>query len=161
MAKKRKRGRPRKITPQLVNRILAKLAIGLTKEQACAACGIALQSFQEAEDWSDFPGLRAKATAARAAYLLQRIEKEPFGWKRFAWLLEHNKAYANQFEDTGTRELLRLQLNQQNNFNQETVQPGAIMLVGEELDKARARLEETKLRQARRLNDVIDQHRDE
>ena len=84
---KKKRGRPTKATPALVEAILADIARGLTREQACAFNGVSASALREWE--KRFPDLRAKAQGLRKAALLQRIESSS-DWKAAAWLLERN-----------------------------------------------------------------------
>jgi transposase len=86
-SEKRKRGRPTKATPKLIEAILADIATGLTREQACACNGVSVSALREWE--KRFPDLRAKTQGLRKAALLQRIENSS-DWKAAAWLLERN-----------------------------------------------------------------------
>ena len=109
---KRKIGRPTKASPERIQGILASIARGLTREQACAVNDVSDEAFTQWERRPEFLGLREKALGARANLLLSKIESEPAGWQRFAWLLERPKSFRDQFADP-----LKLHIgSQQNNY---------------------------------------------
>jgi hypothetical protein len=68
-SEKKKRGRPTKATPKLVEAILTDIATGLTREQACAFNGVSITAFREWEKRPEFPDLRARSEAARIKFL--------------------------------------------------------------------------------------------
>jgi hypothetical protein len=89
-----------KATPARIKAILRDLALGLTREQACAANGCSLDAFQAWEKRPEFADLRAKAQAARIKYLLKAKDqaiRQKLDWKGIAWDLE--KAFRSQFGD--------------------------------------------------------------
>jgi hypothetical protein len=96
---KRKRGRPLKATPQLIQAVLDDLARGLNREWACAMNGCSHDQWQEWEKRPEFAGLRARAIGTRVKYLVSRLEVEenPAISKSLQWLLERTKSYDNQF----------------------------------------------------------------
>ena len=96
---KRKRGRPIKATPQLIEAVLGDLARGLNREWACAVNGCSHDQWQEWEKRPEFAGLRARAIGTRVKYLLSRLEVEenPAIAKSLQWLLERIRSYENQF----------------------------------------------------------------
>jgi hypothetical protein len=100
--RQRKRGRPTKATPERIEAILADIANGLTKEQACACNGVSATSFRKWEERPEFPDLRARAQGlrikARLAKLEAAAESGNSAWKSYAWELE--KIYRHQFGDT-------------------------------------------------------------
>jgi hypothetical protein len=101
----------RKATPALIKAILADLARGLTRRQACAANGIGETTLREWEKRPEFGDLRARTEAVRINYALSRIEQcnEPRrkgDWKRWAWFL--TKTFPKQFGDDPTSPLIRL-----------------------------------------------------
>jgi hypothetical protein len=95
----------RKATPALIKAILADLARGLTRRQACAANGIGETTLREWEKRPEFGDLRAKTEAVRIKYALQKIEecndpRKRGDWKRWAWFL--TKTFPKQFGDDPT-----------------------------------------------------------
>jgi len=110
---KRKVGRPTKATPELLEAILADMALGLTEEEACALSGIDDATFYRWKQRPEFRNLRARAAAVR---IKERLAKKDAAaaagnscWKSYAWDLE--KVYRNRFGED------KLTLNaQQNNF---------------------------------------------
>jgi hypothetical protein len=107
--------RARKDSPEVIESILADLARGLTRSQACAAAGINQETFAQWERRPEYPDLRAKAEAARIKYVLDKIESCDFStgggdWKRWKFFLE--KAFPKQFGDDPAM----LMALQQNNF---------------------------------------------
>ena len=111
MASKGKR-RLTKATPERIEAILADIANGLTKEQACACNGVSATSFRKWEQSAEFPDLRARAQGLRIKALLAKLEAAAeagnSAWKSYAWELE--KIYRNQFGD------LALTIFEQNNY---------------------------------------------
>ena len=96
---KRKRGRPTKATPKLIQAVLDDLARGLNREQACAVNGISHDQWEVWERRPEFPGLRAKAVGTRIKSLVTRLEQEenPAVARSIQWLLERTKSYENLF----------------------------------------------------------------
>lgn len=98
------KGKPRltKTTPERIEAILADIANGLTKEQACACNGVSATSFRKWEERPEFPDLRARAQGLRIKALLAKLEAAAesgnSAWKSYAWELE--KIYRQQFGDT-------------------------------------------------------------
>jgi hypothetical protein len=139
----RKRGRPTKANPELIESVLADIALGLTREMACVANGISLNTWQAIEKRKQYPGLRARALAARIKYLLQAMEENRgFGnWKVYAWMLERTKAYEGQFADPSGP---KIAIVNQHNDNR------GIYVAGPELEEARTRLDQVKERQRER-----------
>ena len=82
-----------------IEAILADIANGLTKEQACACNGVSATSFRKWEERPEFPDLRARAQGLRVKALLAKPEAaaEAGGsaWKSYAWELE--KFIANNY----------------------------------------------------------------
>ena len=91
-----------KATPERIEAILADIANGLTKEQACACNGVSATSFRKWEERPEFPDLRARAQGLRIKALLAKLEAAAesgnSAWKSYAWELE--KIYRHQFGDT-------------------------------------------------------------
>lgn len=138
----RKRGRPTKASPELIESVLADIALGLTREMACASNGISLNTWQAIEKRKQYPGLRARALATRIKYLLQAMEENRgFGnWKVYAWMLERTKAYEGQFADPSGPKIA-IGVTQNNH---------PVCLVGDQLEEARTRLDQVKERQRER-----------
>lgn len=89
MAKaKNKGGRPRKMTPEKMREVLAILAVGGTRLDAAAYCGVSDQNIRDAAKWDpDFGAELEKADAAGKVHHLKRIRNaEP--WQASAWYLE-------------------------------------------------------------------------
>ena len=112
--RQRTRGRLTKATPERIEAILADIANGLTKEQACACNGVSATSFREWERRAEFPDLRAKAQGLRIKALLAKQEAaaqagDQWRWKHYTWSLE--KIYRNQYGDSAA-----LVLYEQNNY---------------------------------------------
>jgi uncharacterized protein YfiM (DUF2279 family) len=112
--RQRKRGRLTKATPERLEAILADIANGLTKEQACACNGVSATSFREWERRAEFPDLRAKAQGLRIKALLAKQEAaaqagDQWSWKHYTWSLE--KIYRSQYGDSAA-----LVLYEQNNY---------------------------------------------
>jgi hypothetical protein len=107
------KGKPRltKTTPERIEAILADIANGLTKEQACACNGVSATSFRKWEERPEFPDLRARAQGLRIKALLAKLEAAAESgnstWKSWAWEVE--KLYRTQFGD-------EIMFAQQNNF---------------------------------------------
>jgi hypothetical protein len=96
MKKRRRRGRPSKATPALINRVLSWMAKGMTKEMACSYCGISRSTFSEWERRPEFPDLRARCEGVRFADILAKAEAADFfEFKKWAWFLE--RRYPKQF----------------------------------------------------------------
>jgi hypothetical protein len=112
MGPKGKRNRLTKATPERIEAILADIANGLTKEQACACNGVSATSFRKWEQREEFPDLRARAQGLRIKVLLAKLEAAAeagnSAWKSYAWELE--KICRNQFGD------LALTIFEQNNY---------------------------------------------
>ena len=110
---KKKRGRPTKATPKLIEIILADIAQGRTREQACARNGVSVSAFRDWEQRPEYSDLRSRAEAARIKYILSKIEqcdsKTGGDWKRYQWFLKCK--FPQQF---GDQPMIALQ---QNNFN--------------------------------------------
>ena len=110
--RQRTRGRLTKATPERIEAILADIANGLTKEQACACNGVSATSFREWERRAEFPDLRARAQGLRIKALLAKLEAAAeagsSAWKSYAWELE--KIYRSQFGD------LAVTIFEQNNY---------------------------------------------
>lgn len=103
-------------TKELIEAILADLARGLTKAQACAANGITDRTLRNWEKRKEFPDLKDKADAIIIKDMLKKIEqcnnpREEGDWKRWQWLLQ--KRFPKQFGDDPM--LLAMQ---QNNYYQ-------------------------------------------
>jgi hypothetical protein len=143
-----RRGRPTKATPKLIESVLADIAVGLTREWACAAHGISHKTWSNWEKRKNFPHLRARAIGTRIKYLLSRLDKEtnPAVSKSIQWMLERTKSFEGQFTDpTGPRVVVGVT---QNNH--------PVCLVGDSLEEARARLDAVVERQrARALRSAI------
>jgi hypothetical protein len=112
--RQRKRGRPTKATHERIEAIMADIANGLTKEQACACNGVSLSAFNGWEKLPEFGDLRAKAQGLRIKALLAKQEAaaqagEQWCWKHYTWSLE--KIYRNQYGDSAA-----LVLYEQNNY---------------------------------------------
>jgi hypothetical protein len=110
--KKRRSSRPTKATPARIKAILRDLALGLTREQACAANGCSVDAFQAWEKRPEFHDLRAKAQAARIKYLLKAKDqaiKNKLDWKGIAWDLE--KAFRSQYGDPSPSAGINVQQN--------------------------------------------------
>jgi hypothetical protein len=139
---KAKRGRPTKASPQLIEAVLADIAVGLTRGWACAAHGISDKTWSNWEKRKDFPMLRARTTGTRVKYLLGRLEKEtnPGVARSIQWMLERTKAYENQFADpSGPKVVVGVTQNNQ-----------PVCLIGDQLEEARTRLDAVKERQRER-----------
>lgn len=112
MGPKGKRNRLTKATPERIEAILADIANGLTKEQACACNGVSATSFRKWEQRAEFPDLRARAQGLRIKALLAKLEAAAeagkSAWKSYAWELK--KIYRNQFGDQA------LTIFEQNNY---------------------------------------------
>jgi hypothetical protein len=111
---KKKRGRPTKATPKLIEAILADLAHGLTREQACACNGVSVSALRDWEQRPEFSDLRARAEASRIKYVLTQIEqcdsKTGGDWKRWQWFLQC------KFPEQFGAQVKATILAQQNNF---------------------------------------------
>src|SRR5215469_1812417 len=111
---KAKVGRPTKATPKLIDAILADLANGMSREQACACNDVSIGTFREWEKRPEFPDLRAKAQGLRIKALLALQEAaaqagEQWRWKHYTWSLE--KIYRRQYGDSA-----ELVIYEQNNY---------------------------------------------
>jgi hypothetical protein len=109
---KRKVGRPSKATPERIEAILADIASGLTREQACAYNGVSITRFREWEKKPEFPQLRACAEAARIKALQAKIDKcgaYSGDWKRFSFYLE--RTFPQQFGDPNKVQIFAQQNN--------------------------------------------------
>jgi hypothetical protein len=102
-------GRPTKAAPELLEKILEALARGFSREEACAMNHVSADVLENWEKKPEFPGLRARAKAARKEGLLQKIERSE-EWKSAAWLLERN--YKEEFG----RDSVNVLNMQQNNY---------------------------------------------
>ena len=99
--KKRKRGRPTKLTPELINRLGQFLRKGHFTTFACAQCGITTRSFSYwmvsggADEENERDTIHAdffltikKSEAEAEDQALQRIRDGAFNWQSAAWFLE-------------------------------------------------------------------------
>ena len=99
---KRKIGRPTKATPERIEAVLADMARGFNREQACAHNGCSHDQWQEWEKRPEFPTLRHRAEAQRINYLINAIEaavRSKLDWRAYWVQLERLKAYRDQFGD--------------------------------------------------------------
>jgi hypothetical protein len=96
MKNKRKRARPTKATHGLLKAVLADIARGLNRADACRVNGVSISTWKELEKRSEFPQLRAKATANRILFLIEQVEKSDHkSFKEWSWLLE--RTFPDQF----------------------------------------------------------------
>ena len=86
-------GRPTKRTPEVVAKIAAAIAIGLTDEEAAVLAGINPDTMTEWRKDPEFSGAIKKATAQRLLLRLERIEAGEPGWQGTAWALERLYPY--------------------------------------------------------------------
>ena len=78
-------GRPTKRTPEVVAKIAAAIAIGLTDEEASLLAGINPDTMTEWRKDPEFSGAIKRATAERLLLRLERIEAGEQGWQGTAW----------------------------------------------------------------------------
>ena len=81
-------GRPTKRTPEVVARIAAAIASGLTDREAGLLAGIRHDTMTEWRKDPEFSEAIEKATAQRLLQRLWRIEAGEQGWQGTAWALE-------------------------------------------------------------------------
>lgn len=102
--KKRKVGRPAKITLALVEFIGELIALGMTEEQACAANRVSHKSFESAKRRKpEFAGAIKNAQADFLAAGLRDIRAGKAGWQGAAWILE--RRHKPQFNRTDNHAL--------------------------------------------------------
>jgi len=99
--KRRRPGRPSKLTPDTVDRILNAVRCGAPNKVACAAAGVSEQAFYKWQQRADEPGAskeyrefvealtraRQEGIAARLA-IIQKASR--MDWRAAAWLLERD-----------------------------------------------------------------------
>jgi hypothetical protein len=108
--KKRGRGRPSSYTPEIVQKIVDSLELGLSMKYACLANGVTAETFN---NWqADHPELEQIAAEAKAKFIqahLQNIKQHARDqWTASAWLLERTQA--EEFSKPEVR-LQMLQIN--------------------------------------------------
>ncbi len=90
------KGRPTKMTAEVVARLAAAIALGLTDEEAAALCDIDDRTLTRWRKKPEFCRAVQKATATRTAKRINRIEEGKSGWQGTAWALErlHGQRFA-------------------------------------------------------------------
>ena len=88
-------GRPTKRTPEVVAKIAAAIASGLTDREAGILAGIRHDTMTEWRKDPEFSEAIEKATAERLLLRLKRIEAGDVGWQGTAWALE--RIYPHRF----------------------------------------------------------------
>jgi hypothetical protein len=106
-------GRPTKKTPEVVGKLLEGYSKGLSLKSACSYAGVTFQTFQNWQDDPAFVQALEQAKNERKLTLIAKLEAEPMGWQRWAWLAE--RLAPEEFAKP------EVQLNVQNNLIQNNV----------------------------------------
>jgi hypothetical protein len=113
LIEKNKGGRPTKRTPEVVGKLLEAYSRGLSLKNACSFAGVSFQTFQNWQTDSAFVQALEQAKNERKLTLIAKLEAEPMGWQRWAWLAE--RLAPEEFAKP------EVQLNVQNNLIQNNV----------------------------------------
>lgn len=122
-AKRRKVGRPARITLSVVREIARKVAKGLTVEQSCLCAGVKLDAYERAMSrHPEFVGAHKKGMAAFVDAAMDRIMCGVPGWQGTAWILErrHHGQFARPAPDVvvGVRNEFTLTMEQMDMLGQ-------------------------------------------
>jgi hypothetical protein len=137
-------GAPTKCTPEIIEAVVRDRCRGFSLEQSCAYNGCSHDQWTEWEKRTEFVELRHRAEAEQLDHILKSLDQaiqNKLDWRGYSFLLERLKAFKDQFADPNK---VALQINQQFNSNGNS---GASQA---ELEEARRRLDDTKLRQKKR-----------